>query len=417
MDNSVVISTGKKLELSTSLAHEEHDSYPNVIILAEGVAVFNQRMQLLPLISDFLTHYRINHSDQSVTTYANNLRYLVEYLIKHDDNHVGSERDDCLLEVHANEIQNYFNYCRGDKDEDANPKSPIGGRTISNRDATYSRFFSQFLCNPPAGYKLLRQENPYENGVLTVGAKESLIKPALFTDVEALIRVSNHEREKCLIQFMYDSGVRRGEVNDIFQSSILQLSRESRKSIIEDDEIIKIPSEYASMEIKGNKGRGRESKFRNTVISKVTINRVQRYHASLEYKKHKRKWGKTPIPAFLNKDGNPYSARAVSKLISKLSKRALRLGLIKTSISAHKIRHGFAAMVLNSEDLGSTQLDRLLLVQRCLGHQSLETTEEYTKIPVKVWDQFVSRDGCTLKRYQLMKKLTDRTRLKKGIVK
>jgi integrase/recombinase XerC len=260
----------------------------------------------------------------------------------------------------------------------------------------------------------MREENPYENGSLVVAAKESLIKPALLSDVEALILVANHEREKSLIQFMYDSGIRRGEVKDISQEAILQLSREGRKSIIEDYETLKIPSEYIELEIKGNKGRGREPKFRNTVVSKETINRIQKYHSSLEYKKHKRKWGQTPMPAFLNQNGDSYTARAVSKLFKKLSKRALKLGLIKVSISPHKIRHGFAAMVLNSEDLGKTQLDRLLLVQRCLGHKSLGTTEEYTKIPVEVWDKFVDRNGIALKRYQLMKKLKDRTRVKKG---
>ena len=414
MDNSVVISAGKKFDVSNSVAHEDHDAYPNVLLFAEGVAVFNEQMELLPLISDFLTEYRRNHSDQSVKTYANNLRYLVEYLTTNDDNHIASERDECLLEVHANEIQRYFNYCRSDKNKDGKDKPSIGGRTIANRDATYSRFFSEFLCNPPAGYKLLRQENPYENGSLTVGAKESFIKPALFADIEALIRVANHEREKCLIQFLYDSGLRRQEVENIRQETISQLSRVARKSIIEDDDTLRISSEYVEMGIKGNKGRGRAFKFRNTIVSKETINRVQRYHSSLEYKRLKRKWGKTPVPAFLNQNGDPYTARAVSRLVSKLSKRALKLGLIKATLSPHKIRHGFAAMVLNSEDLGNSQLDRLLIVQQCLGHKSLNTTQEYTKIPVEVWDKFVDRNGVTLKRYQLMKKLKDRTRAKKG---
>jgi integrase/recombinase XerC len=216
---------------------------------------------------------------------------------------------------------------------------------------------------------------------------------------------------------MYDSGIRRGEVKDIPQEAILRLSIEGRKSVIENDETLRIPSQYTEIEIKGNKGRGRESKLRNTVVSKETINRIQKYHSSIEYKKHKRKWGKAPVPAFLNQNGDPYIARAVSRLMRNLSKRALKLGLIKIPISPHKIRHGFAAMVLNSEDLGKTQLDRLLLLQRCLGHKSLNTTEEYTKIPAEVWDKFVDLNGITLKRYQLMKKLKNRTRVKKGGVK
>lgn len=413
MDKSVVISSGRKLDISKSVAHEDFEEYPNVLLLAEGVAVFNDQMELLPLISDFLTDYRRNHSDKSVNTYANNLRYLVKYLITHDDNHIGTKRDDCLLTVHATEIQRYFDYCRRDKDKRGLDKPALGGKTLANRDATYGRFFSEFLCNPPAGYKLMREENPYENGSLVVAAKESLIRPALFTDIEALIFVANHEREKSLIQFMYDSGVRRAEVKDISQESILQLSRESRKSIIVGGNTIQIPSDYVSIEIKGNKGRGREAKYRYTVVSKETINRVQRYHSSLEFKKHKRKWSDTPVPAFLNQNGNPYTEKAVSKLIKKLSKRALKLGLINSPLSPHKIRHGFGAMLLNSEDLGKSQLDRLLLLQQCLGHESLDTTQKYTKIPVGVWEKFVDHNGVPLKRYQLMKKLKDRTRVKR----
>ncbi|WP_299664336.1 tyrosine-type recombinase/integrase [uncultured Psychromonas sp.] len=418
MDKSVILSFGNNIDTSNSVAHEDFDKYPNAdLLVAEGVAVFNDQMDLLPLISDFLTNYRMHHSDQSVKTYANNLRYLVKYLTTYDDYHIGSRRDDCLLTVHATEIQQYFSYCKSDMNKDGTKKQPISGTTISNRDATFGRFFSDFLCNPPAGYKLIRQENPYENGGLTVGAKESLIKPALFTDIEGLIRVASHEREKCLIQFMYDSGVRRQEVEDIRQETISQLSRVARKSIIEDEDTLKIPSEYVAMEIKGNKGRGREAKYRNTVVSKETINRVQRYHSSIEYKKHKRKWGKNPIPAFLNAEGNPYTARAVSKLITKLSKRALKLGLIKGLLSPHKIRHGFSAMLLNSDDFGKNDVDRLLLLQQCLGHSSLDTTQKYTKIPVGVWEKFVDRNGIALKRCQLMKKLKDRTRAKKGAVK
>ena len=417
MDKSVILSFGKNIDTSNSVAHEDFDKYPNSLLLvAKGVAVFNEQMELLPLISDFLTDYRSDHSDHSVKTYANNLCYLVKYLTKYDENHISSKRDDCLLTVHATEIQNYFNYCRNDKAHNGKEKKSVGGKTLSNRDATYRRFFSEFLCNPPAGYKLMREENPYENGSLVVAAKESLIKPALFSDAEALILVANHEREKSLIQFMYDSGVRRAEVKDIPQETILKLSREGRKSIIEDDETLRKPSQYIEIEIKGNKGRGRESKLRHTVISKETLNRVQRYHSSLEYKKNKRKWGKTPVPAFLNINGDPYTARAVSKLMSNLSQRALKMGLIKTPISPHKIRHGFAAMVLNSDDLGDTQLDRLLLLQQCLGHESLDTTQKYTKIPVGVWDKFVDHNNVVLKRYQLMKKLTDRTRVKKRVV-
>ncbi|PNI01217.1 tyrosine-type recombinase/integrase [Vibrio diazotrophicus] len=418
MDKLVVISSGKTLDVSSSVAHEDLEEYSNVLLLADGVAAFNEKMELLPLISDFLTHYRMKHSDKSVVTYGKNLCYLVKYLTTYDDEYKNSRRDDCLLTVHANSIQQYYLYCRKDEDKEGNTKTPVSARTIENRDATYASFFGEFLCNPPSGYKCFRfEENPYENGGLARVAKKSLIVPAQFSDVAALIQVAKHEREKCLIQFMYDSGLRRAEVKDVLQRDILSLSRQERNSLIVDEQTFCIPSPYSILTVKGNKGRGREAKYRNTIISNETINRVQKYNSSIEYKKHKRKWGQTPMPAFLNSNGNPYTANAVSKLVTKLSKRACKIGLINKPISPHKIRHGYGAVVLNSDDLGDSQLDRLLLLQQCLGHDSLDTTQEYTKIPVEVWDKFADSKGKELNRHELMKKLRDKTRLRQGAIK
>ena len=60
-----------------------------------------------------------------------------------------------------------------------------------------------------------------------------------------------------------------------------------------DDETFQVSSDYVVLEIKGNKGRGREAKYRTTIISKETIDRVQKYHSSHSLNPDKR--ASTPL--------------------------------------------------------------------------------------------------------------------------
>ncbi|EOX4805871.1 tyrosine-type recombinase/integrase [Vibrio alginolyticus] len=73
----------------------------------------------------------------------------------------------------------------------------------------------------------------------------------------------------------------------------------------------------------------------------------------------------------------------ISKLFERLSKRARAKGTLNRMITPHKLRHGFAYAVLQSNDDNTQYLDRLVQVQLMLGHTSLKTTQD--AYPVYLW--------------------------------
>ena len=89
-------------------------------------------------------------------------------------------------------------------------------------------------------------------------------------------------------------------------------------------------------------------------------------------------------PIFVTVKGKPYSRFDFAKLIQKVRRN---LGLNET-ITPHAFRHSFATHLLeNGGDLRS--------IQELLGHESLATTQRYTKIDkarlLSVYEQFSKR--------------------------
>ncbi len=403
------------VSLDRSICHDYAElAYPTTKETTEPCGgAFNDKMELLPLITDFMNYLiRIRFSFKTVELYAKNLTYLVQYLTSENGSFQNSERDDCLLYVQRHEIQQYYTFLTSHQGDEV--KKDITSRTIQNRDACYQHFFDKFLCEENTSDKISRPDNPYADGSLAKSPNTNLIRPALFEDVESLIKVSKHECEKSLLQFILDSGIRRAEVSTVKQMDILRLARQSRSSIIIDSQTIKVESEYHIFRIFGVKGKNREPKLRNTIISKATIDRIQKYHSSKKYRVFKKRYPHDQAPAFLNTKGNPYTPESISSLLTRLSNRAKKLGLLSEPISPHKLRHGFAVMLLHSPDLGESELDRLLVLQHCLGHNSLKITQDYTKIPIAVWRMFTDVSGDILTRAQLMERLSNKTRVRRA---
>lgn len=136
----------------------------------------------------------------------------------------------------------------------------------------------------------------------------------------------------------------------------------------------------------------------------------------LPYKKYARKYT-TPAetPAFFNANGTPFTPSSITKLLERVSKRAIKQGRLQRIISPHKLRHGNAYAILQSNDLGTDYLDRLVIVQKSFGHNHLSTTQMYTSIPQDIYNSMCDENGELLTRAEKMERLSKATQLKFGI--
>jgi integrase/recombinase XerC len=401
----VKVADGKEIDLSKSLLTEDSkfdgssslQDQPKV----SGVVVLDPNMKVMPLVSNYLT-FQLKYNNisySSALTFGRNLGYFIDYLNSHK-HYKYYEQDSALLDVQEHTIKEYFVDIKS---------AGLSSQTIRNRDAALLSFFNGYLCSPRGNRPELRKDNPYRDGLLTGSPKSTQIEMCSLDELIALLRCTSNERERALLQFMYDSGVRRSEIPRVSKSHIETAINSNRNRLIVDDDTISVPPDYAPVHIEGSKGRKREIRPRTTIVSRETLKRVARYHSSPLYRSKSRKFG-SDKPAFLNAEGNNYKSSSISKLLERLSKRAMKRNLIKRSVSPHMLRHGFAGGVLRSPDLGKDAVDRLVIVQRCLGHASLVTTQVYTNLPFDIHGKLVNNDGEVLTRSQIMSRVWSATK-------
>ena len=89
--------------------------------------------------------------------------------------------------------------------------------------------------------------------------------------------------------------------------------------------------------------------------------------------------------------GGQYSPRSFQNLVKDAAKKAG----IKKRVTVHTLRHNFAANLLEAGT-------NLRYLQRLLGHESSKTTEIYTHITSKGFDQINTSTGRTRGGYKLV---------------
>jgi len=395
------------IDLSQSLLNEEDDIELSGVVAVDGAIVINEEHRILPLISTFLTDSQSKNKTSVGTsvTYGRNLSYILEYLMSRDA-FKGFELDEAFITVTKPILEDYFKRARN--------IDGIGSPSLRNRDATLKTFFDNFLCKGKGMTLPLRTVNPYDDGLLTPPPKNSIVQYCDIEDVEALMLASRFERERLIVQFIFDTGVRRSEVRRVTRSHIKEAVKFKKAQFYGANKENSIAANgYVPLKILGSKGRGREVKERTTLISTATLDRISSYHSAPIYKKFARKY-RTPeeTPAFLNASGRAFNECNVDDLILRLNRRAIKNRTIDKKVSPHKLRHGFAYELLKSPDLGEDYLDRLVNVSKALGHSDISTTEAYTKIPVDIYRTMTDEDGAVLTKTEKMNKLTYRTKLK-----
>lgn len=150
-------------------------------------------------------------------------------------------------------------------------------------------------------------------------------------ELDAMLRACKNMKERTLILFLANSGLRVSELvnlkcDDIYNRSV----------------IVRL-------------GKGKKSRV--TFINHETDEAVKLYHRSLDV---------DSAYVFPNKFGNTISRQYVTRLISVISQRAH----IKKEVSAHTMRHTFATSMLMK---GASAEE----VQKMLGHANIRTTLIY----------------------------------------
>jgi site-specific recombinase XerD len=121
------------------------------------------------------------------------------------------------------------------------------------------------------------------------------------------------------------------------------------------------------MQIRVEQGKGKKDRY--TLLGKKTLEILRKYVA--EYK---------PIVwLFEGTKGEQYSRRTINEIL----KKSVDKTNIKKRITVHTLRHSFATHLLEA---GTD----IRYIQSLLGHSSGKTTEIYTHITTKGFDQIIS---------------------------
>lgn len=400
----------KRIDLDESPTLEEgwtDEPLDTRSLVLTGAAVFDDEERLLPLVSGFLAHglAKGHMSYQSALTYGKNLGYFHQYLMGRRE-YADFERDSAYLDVRSHVIEEYFAHLRETEE--------LSTKTVRNRDSSLMAFFNKYLCrgidDAPAPRKAA---NPYASGLHSRSPNSKLVQSCTLADLKQLILATESERERCVLQFIYDTGVRRSELPRVTLAAIEDALKFQNTLFISVGVEASTNADYCPLLIDGSKGLADQVKPRTTLVSRATLLRVKKYHASPLYRMYKSQFGTAQqTPAFLNAEGTAYTPNSITKLLDRVSTRALAKRRIAKKISPHKLRHGNAYSLLRSPDIGKDHLDRLVAVQKTLGHSKLSTSEIYTQIPYDLYQRLLSPGTETKTKAGEMEELVNQTRLK-----
>jgi site-specific recombinase XerD len=164
-------------------------------------------------------------------------------------------------------------------------------------------------------------------------------------EISDIINVTENIKHKAILMTIYSAGLRVSEAIALRVKDI----------------------DSGRMQIRINQAKGKKDRY--TLLSPVTLEVLRTY-----FKRYKPK-----VWLFEGQKGEQYSNRSIQGIL----KTALQKAGIKKRITIHTLRHSFATHLLeNGTDLR--------YIQSLLGHESSKTTEVYTHVTTKGFDQIKS---------------------------
>lgn len=180
-------------------------------------------------------------------------------------------------------------------------------------------------------------ERPREEKTLPIVLNE--------TEISDILKAAENLKHKTILMTCYSAGLRLSELTNL--------------------KLKDIDSERMQIRISQAKGK----KDRYSILSPKLLVLLRKYFAKYEPK----------IWLFEGQTGGQYSTRSIQIIMHEATFKAG----IKKKISVHTLRHSFATHLLES---GTD----LRYIQSLLGHESSKTTEIYTHITTKGFDQIIS---------------------------
>lgn len=279
----------------------------------------------MEVINNYLDHLKFerNYSDYTVNNYKNDILEFFEYLKSQNIDYKNLEYSD---------LRFYLMYL---KDEKADSNSSIDRKLSSLRG-----FYKYLISNGIVSNNFF---------LLVNGLKKEKKLPRYFeyNELEELFKVPDirtplGQRDRVVLELLYATGIRVGELINIKLSDI---NFSERQIIIlgkGNKERIVTFGDYCDEELR---------LYLDDGYRKLNVN-------SLEY-------------IFLNNNGEKITERGIRYILDKLIKKTS----INKRISPHMLRHSFATHLLNE---GCD----LLTVQKLLGHESISATQVYTHVSI-----------------------------------
>ena len=174
---------------------------------------------------------------------------------------------------------------------------------------------------------------------------ETLPKVIAKEDVLRMIHSTKNVKHKCIIGLLYSAGLRRQELVDMKPEDI-----DSRR-----------------MTITVRQGKGKKARI--TLLSKLLLIDLRAYYKAYRPSTY----------LFEGSKGGSYSSTSVGKIVNRAAKQA---GLFQ-HVTPHMLRHSFATHLLEA---GTD----LRYIQTLLGHTNPKTTEIYTHVAIKGFDQIIN---------------------------
>lgn len=303
------------------------------------------------ILRDFLTYHESikGQSKLTISEYYLDLRMFLRFIkLMRLDMPVRSDLDeieirdvdiDFLRQITTSDIFDFLSYLANDRTPNPDSPAPDYGISATSRARKLSAIKS-FFKYLTVRTKLL-EENPVQD-LEYPKIRKSLPRYLTFEQTAALLKAvqgTNARRDYAILMLFLNCGIRRSELVGLNLTDIY----EDRIRVV---------------------GKGNKERF--VYFGTSCRKAIDDYLVE----RNKITGLSDPRALFVSRDRNRISVTAVHRLVKK---HLLAAGLDSTQLSAHKLRHTAATMMLS----GGVDVKT---VQEVLGHENLNTTQIYTHI-------------------------------------